>query len=620
MTVAVGTASGSAAQREVDRARALVALHEVLAQPEGGATRLLQRAATEIAVLLEGAVALWVRQGDTVSLRAYDHPDPQLAARMRELFEGLQHRLSPRVGEAVRLGREVHVTPEELPVVAATLEPVYAQFLAECGKDAGLVVLPLMAADDNLGALAVTCAGRRALLGDDEVSFLRQVAGVVALSLANARLHEDVAAAERRARAVAREDELTGLLNRRGFLDLLRERLRDDAGARIVAVIDMDGFKLVNDGFGHTAGDVVLTSVAARLCGALPPATPVARIGGDEFAVLLEAEDGLACDRLVEDCVRAMSGPVTVVGLSVPLTVSVGTVVPDDDAEAALHQADLAMYRAKRRGATVAAYDPTLDDPATRQLKEVMALRRSIAGGDLVVHYQPVVSVGPGPVRVEALVRRRIGGRLHPPAGWLEMAARAGLMPELTEAVLAQVVDQLSRWWGSGLEVECAVNIPAPVLTTEIVNGLLARLDAAGLPRRALSVEVTEGDLVGDRAKEALTRCAEAHIAVAVDDFGTGWSALSYLVDLPLRTLKIDRVFVDGIDLDVRRAAIVRAVVEVAHQLGMRVVAEGVETAAVADTVIELGADALQGFYYARPSGPDELEPLLREGLVAARS
>ena len=613
-------APGSSSWDEVTRARALVALHEALGEVEQEGYRVLEVAARHIAALLDGATALWSREGQSVSLRAYSHPDPAVVADMDALFGGLEHPLSPALGEALAAGHEIRLTAAEVAQVAPTLNEAYQRFLLGREGGAGLVMVPLMSRGEQVGSVGITRDGGKDPLDEQDLQYLRQVARVVALALANARLLDDVALAQRRAVALAREDELTGLLNRRGFLDLLRTRLATPGRARLVAVLDMDGFKLVNDGFGHTAGDVVLTSVAARLCSALPMTTPVARIGGDEFAVFVEADDEEQCARRVEACVQAVSGAITVVGLAVPLTVSVGTSVPTDDADQALHQADLAMYRAKRRGGVVAAYDAKLDDPATRQLKEVMALRRSIAGGDLVVHYQPVVPVGEGPARVEALVRRRVGDHLQAPNGWLDMADRAGLMPELTEEVLGQVVDQLAAWWASGLEVECAVNIPASVLTSEVVRDLLTRLDKAELPRRALSVEVTEGDLVGAQAKAALARCADAQIAVAVDDFGTGWSALSYLVDLPLRTLKIDRTFVDGIDLDSRRAAIVRAVVEVAHELGLRVVAEGVETAAVADTVIDLGADALQGYYYARPSGPVEVEALLRAGLVAARS
>ncbi|MFN2538740.1 MAG: EAL domain-containing protein, partial [Mycobacteriales bacterium] len=153
----------------------------------------------------------------------------------------------------------------------------------------------------------------------------------------------------------------------------------------------------------------------------------------------------------------------------------------------------------------------------------------------------------------------------------------------------------------------------------EQLRELLRLVDDAGLPRRALSVEITEGDLVGPQARAALSRCADADIGVAVDDFGSGWSSLAYLVDLPLRTLKLDRTIVDGVDVDHRRATVVRAVVDVAHDLGLRVVAEGVETQAVADVVIHLGADALQGFLYSKPAAPDDLSPFLRTGMVAAR-
>jgi EAL domain-containing protein (putative c-di-GMP-specific phosphodiesterase class I) len=218
-------------------------------------------------------------------------------------------------------------------------------------------------------------------------------------------------------------------------------------------------------------------------------------------------------------------------------------------------------------------------------------------------------------------VRRKVGDRLSPPAAWIDIANRAGLMPELTTNVVNQVVQQLVRWWDQGIEVECAVNVPAPVLAgPEAVRDLLAVVDAAGLPRRALSVEVTEEELVGAPARAALALCAEADIGVAVDDFGTGWSSLAYLVDLPLRSLKLDRSFVDGVHLDPRRATVVGAIVDVAHDLGLRVVAEGVETQEVADVVIDLGADALQGYLYSRPSPAEELEPLLRHGLVAAHA
>ncbi|MCU1594217.1 MAG: Diguanylate kinase [Frankiales bacterium] len=608
---------------EVRRARALVELHETLGEAQLDLEVLLERAAIQVADLLGNSAAIWALERGAITLRAFAQDDPVKRDLMVSLTDGVQHSLEDPLGIVIS-GREPLTKTREqvldwLPHLEAPYRAYYAAHMVE-----GLLVVPLWCRGEPLGALGVTRDEGGEPFTPDDVAFLQQVARVVALTLANAVLFDEAHEARRRTEAMSREDDLTGLLNRRGFLDDLRAHLEDPhrESSTLVAVLDMDGFRLVNDGFGHAAGDLVLAGIAARLCAALPPGTPVARIGADEFAILVEAlDDEMAAD-IVEQAVLECSGTLTVVGLSVPLRVSVGTVVPaSKDADEALLQADLAMTRAKRRGAMVAAYDPRLDDPATRRLRDVLTLRRVISAGELVVHYQPVVPVGRGPMRLEALVRRNVEGRLLPPNGWLQTAASAGLMPELTDSVLGKVVDQLERWWGAGLDIEVAVNVPAPVLAApEVVNAIVARLDKAGLPRRALSVEVTEGDLVGPQAKAALTRCHDADIGVAVDDFGTGWSALSYLVDLPLRTLKIDRSFVDGCDVDPRRACVVRAVVDIAHELDLSVIAEGVETRAVADAVIDLGADAIQGYLFARPSSAGDLDHLLRSGLVAVRS
>ncbi|MCW2670952.1 MAG: GGDEF-domain containing protein [Frankiales bacterium] len=602
---------------EVQRARALVELHETLGSAEDDLPGLMRAATSMSAALLGDACGLWSVEAGRVELRAFTYGEHdvldvvrQIGARCAEP-DGL-------VGRVVRDGEVAHVGRTDVPRLLSRVEERFHDSFAAFGLT-GLVLVPLRSRGRSLGALGVARRKGTSEFDETDVVFLSQVARVVSLTLANAQLLEETTQARRDATQLAREDQLTGLLNRRGFLEVLRETPVDRC--TLVAVLDMDGFRLVNDGFGHAAGDLVLSSLAARLCAALPPMTPVARIGGDEFAVLVQADDDAEAADIVEDAVRECTGTLQVVGLSVPVTVSVGTAVPEPGgADQVLQHADLAMSRAKRRGGMVAAYDPDLDDPATRRLRDVLDLRRAILGDGLAVLYQPVVPVGAGPLKVEALVRRRVGDQLSPPAAWLETADRAGLMPDLTANVLRQVVNQLVSWWGQGLQVECAVNVPAPVLAgPDLVSDLLRVLDDAGLPRRSLSVEVTEGDLVGPQARAALSRCAEADIGVAVDDFGTGWSALSYLVDLPLRTLKLDRSIVDGVDLDERRVTVVRAVVDVAHDLGLHVVAEGVETQDVADVVIDLGADSLQGYLYSRPTSPEQLGPLLRAGLVAAK-
>jgi diguanylate cyclase (GGDEF)-like protein len=582
-----------------------------------------------VATLFAGAAALYRCEDDHLRLAAFEHPDPGARRLMDLLCVGVSEPLRPVHKDLLRQdllqrevshgSRAVHLTGEVLTTFVAGLSPPYQDYVTARGA-AGLLVVPLHAGGRYLGALAVTRDGGGAAFEAADLPLLTRVARVVSLALAHVASLDGAAQAQRRAHALAHEDDVTGLLNRRGLLDVLRADPVPVGVDRYVAVFDIDGFGMVNDAFGHAAGDAVLDCVAARLCSAVSPATAVARVGGDEFAVLVEALSPHDAGERVRGIARVCSGPLQVLGLSVPMTLRAGLVRHEHDADRSLQHADLALGRAKRSGLDLALYDPELDNPVSQRLREVVALRRAIASGELVVEYQPVIAVGEGPLRVEALVRRRAGDVLIAPGEWLPTAHRAGLMPEVTESVVAQVVDQLARWWAGGLEVECAVNIPGPVLTPQVVATLMGRLDAMGLPRRALSVEITEGDLVGPSAREALFRCRDARIAVAVDDFGTGWSALSYLVDLPLSALKLDRTFVAGIGQDVRRAAVAGAVVSIAHELGLRVVAEGVETAEEADVVIDLGADAIQGFHYARPASAEAVTAILREGKVASHS
>jgi len=597
----------AAVRDPVARARALVALHERLGDAEDDLDSVLQEAVRSTAALLGDAAGLWSLDDVLVELRAFDVGGEDVRESVLALTIA---RIPPPGGVLDRVLRG---------------EPVLAPAAELLGSVPGwdlesVALVPLTSRGRCLGALGVARAAGAPEIDEEDLRYLRQLGRVVSLAFANARLLEEVERAHAQATMLAREDQLTGLLNRRGFLDVLRDTELERS--TIVAVLDMDGFRLVNDGFGHAVGDMVLTSLASRLCASLPPQTPIARIGGDEFAVLVQGDDDEELSAVVENAAVECTGTLQVVGLSVPVSVSVGTAVPvPGKADEVLQHADLAMSRAKAHGGFLAAYDPDLDDPATRRLREVLDLRRAILGDGLVVHYQPVVPVGAGPLRLEALVRRRVGDRLSPPGAWIDTANRAGLMPELTSNVVDQVVQQLVRWWGAGLEVECAVNVPAHVLAgPQAVRDLLSVVDAAGLPRRALSVEVTEEELVGAPARAALAMCAEADIAVAVDDFGTGWSSLAYLVDLPLRSLKLDRSFVEGVHRDPRRATVVGAIVDVAHDLGLRVVAEGVETQEVADVVIDLGADAIQGYLYSRPSAAEDLEPLLRDRLVALRA
>jgi diguanylate cyclase (GGDEF)-like protein len=601
------------------RAQALLALHEALIGAEDDRSALERLAATAVAGLLGDAAGVWRLDHDMLDLSAFTFGTDDITDFVRRATGGRCKPEDSAMRGVVLAGEVLRVGPEGVGAVCRRVEQDYQQSV-DLFEMTGLIAVPLESRGRCLGALAVARRTGSVPFEDEDVEFLQQLARVVSVTFANAQLLEEVAWRRRQADALVREDQLTGLLNRRGFVEVLRETALDRG--TVVAVIDMDGFRMVNDGFGHAVGDMVLASLAARLCASLPPMTPVARIGGDEFAVLVQASSNAEADEIVQNAVRECTGTFQVVGLSVPVTISVGTAVPvKGGADQALQHADLAMSRAKRRNSLIAAYDPALDDPATRRLRDVLDLRREIRGDGLVVHYQPVVPVAPGPLRVEALVRRKVGDTLALPGTWLDTAARSGLLPDLTSTVVRLVIAQLGLWWAEGLEVECAVNVPAMVLAgPDLVRDLLTVVDEAGLPRRALSVEVTEEDLVGPQARDALYRCADADIAVAVDDFGTGWSSLAYLVELPLRTVKLDRSIITGVDVDERRVTVVRAAIDVAHDLGLRVVAEGIETQAVADVVIDLGADALQGFLYSRPAAPEDLSSLLRAGPVATRA
>ena len=607
---------------QADHLRALLALHEVLGDADSSLEQVLERAVDGVARLVGDAAGLWLDGPTGVRMRAFDHCDPQARAYMARVVEAVSSYDDGLISRTMTAGQSVRTdaagVERLLPLMAPALREHYGLHRA-----AGMLLVPLTTRDRPIGVIGVTRDAGGQPFDDDDLTYLRQIAGVVSLAVGTAQLLEAAEDVQRRTTALAHEDELTGLLNRRGFLEVLRTGLLErPADATIVLVLDLDGFKHVNDGFGRAAGDQVLNSVARRVCDVVPSTVPVARLGGDQFALLVQEEDEETAAALVERVVQACTATVQVVGLSVPVTVSAGTAVPGEGGpDELLQRAHLAKYRAKRQlGSYVAMYDERLDAPATRRLRDVLSLRNSLRSGDLVVHYQPVVDVQGGPLRLEALARLRRADRLVPPEGFLRLADQAGLMPELTACVLDEVVAQLASWWRDGHRVECAVNVPATVLAQSgLVPGLVRRLELARLPRNALSVEVTESDLVGPGARAALTRCSEAGIAVAVDDFGTGWSSLAYLVELPLQALKIDRSFVEGVETDVRRAAVVRALVQCAHDLGLQVVAEGVETETTAQALVRLGVDALQGYRYGRPMSAQDLVPLLERRVVPPR-
>ncbi len=426
---------------------------------------------------------------------------------------------------------------------------------------------------------------------------------------------------------LSRTDELTGLPNRRAMNDRLSTELRHD-GPLGLLLLDLDGFKDINDTLGHTAGDSALQAIAARVQASADRRGLAVRLGGDEFAVLIGRDDPLELVELAHQLREVVHKPVRVDGLDVAIGASVGIAIRTaDTARPAdlLRQADIAMYQAKASGSGAQVYDAETDEFSRERLRIAEELRTGIESGQLEVWYQPKILTATGrPHGVEALVRWRHPTQgLIPPVAFLPAARRAGLMPSLTMAVLTTVVADLSRWRTTGLQLQAAVNVaPTELLAPKVMTELFTRVRASGLADKGLIIEVTEDSFLADpaRARDVIEEIRAEGLEVSIDDYGTGYSSLSYLRDLPVQELKIDRCFVAGILTNPRDRIIVKATHELARGLGLRTVAEGVEDAATVHALREIGIDVLQGYHFARPMPGHEVADWFERRLPARRS
>jgi diguanylate cyclase (GGDEF)-like protein len=428
------------------------------------------------------------------------------------------------------------------------------------------------------------------------------------------------------ARARAEEqlrDPLTGLPNRQWLLERTWTAL-DDAeriGARsALMLIDMDRFRSVNDTLGHLAGDRLLLQIADRLRLALPRGAEAARLGGDEFAVLLPIADSTtSATRAARALVAALGSPLDLDGLSLVLEASAGLAVfPDHamDAEGLLQRADVAMYQAKRDRTGVEVYESKRDSNTPDRLGLLGDLRRALDAGDVELHYQPKVKFDGQVAGLEALVRwvHPERGKV-PPDEFIAIAESSGLMPHLTEYVLETALGQVAKWQAQGLKVPVAVNVsPRDVHTPGFAGAVAARLARHGVPPGALQLEITEHVLLEDpqRAADTLAGLTGHGVKMSLDDFGTGYSSLVHLRRLPVSELKIDRSFVARLAIDTEDAEIVRCTVDLAHSLGLLVVAEGVEDDETWERLRDLGCDAVQGWLVAAAMPADETTSWLR--------
>ena len=428
---------------------------------------------------------------------------------------------------------------------------------------------------------------------------------------------------------LARHDSLTGLPNRTLFLDRVEQAVaRSRRAKRQIAVLflDLDGFKSVNDRFGHAAGDELLNTVAKRLLGCVREGDSVARLGGDEFAVLLEdaghLEDVQHLSRRLLDSLRSeivISGHDVVVGTSIGVALSAS----EDDAAALLRNADMAMYRAKALGKNrYFVYQPSLREEAIRRLELIEALRRGIAA-ELVVHYQPVVDLDTGRIKgMEALVRWQRGDVLVPPDAFIAAAEESGLIVEIGERVLAQVVaDAPILVAAAGHPLSLGVNMSAhqlrePAFLDQVRAAVLA------LGESQLVLEMTETVVVqeDEESGEALRLLKEAGALLAIDDFGVGFSSIGYLQHLPVGMIKIDRTFTRDIDSDSRAAALVEAILLMGSALDLLVVAEGIERRTQLARLSGSGCTIGQGFLFGRPQPLADAVDRLRDDRAVQHS
>jgi diguanylate cyclase (GGDEF)-like protein len=417
---------------------------------------------------------------------------------------------------------------------------------------------------------------------------------------------------------LARTDELTGLPNRRRFVTALasaQDEWRASGTYGAVMLLDLDGFKEINDTLGHQTGDELLKLVSNRLQDALPRQALLARLGGDEFGVILLNESDMPYALTVAAALRgSLEAPLEISGVRLRIDVSVGiAIAPDHGATTSdlLRHADVAMYRAKRSRSGAVIFDPAIDTIDGDRLGLAEELREAAEHGQLVLHYQPKIDLESNTcVELEALVRwqhPRLG--LLGAAEFLPLAERTGLIIEISEYVLREAIRQVAEWRANNLDVSVAINVnAAQIENLELVEMLRALITEFRLEPSSVILEITEEVLVKDptAARTVINAMDQYGVRVAIDDFGTGYSSLSYLQHLPVHELKLDRTFVadlgsDDVEASTRARAVAKSVIDLARSLGMTSSAEGVERREQLAVLSSIGCDSAQGFLFAPP-------------------
>jgi diguanylate cyclase (GGDEF)-like protein len=426
-------------------------------------------------------------------------------------------------------------------------------------------------------------------------------------------------AADREHQALS--DALTGLPNRTMFNDLVQRTILGAQRKKkqvAVMLMDLDRFKEVNDTLGHHNGDLLLQRIAQRLQGVLRDGETIARLGGDEFAILIpDVADRQACVHVAKRLLKTLEEPVVVGGLALQCEGSIGIALYPEhgkQVEAIMRAADVAMYVTKEQRSGHEFYDAALHEHRhdAGRLALIGELRRAMDEAELVLHYQPKVDLQTGKVKgVEALARWNHPERgLLSPDEFIPLAERSNLLRPMTVYLLDTALRQCNAWRAAGLDVSVAVNLSMQnLLDLRLPNDIARLLTSWRLPPGSLELEITESTIMSDhrRAMSILTRLNKMGVTLSIDDFGTGYSSLAYLQELPVSAVKIDKSFVMTMDTDPGNATIVQSTIDLGHNLGLKVIAEGVETERCYGDLARMGCDYAQGFFLSKPLSPQKM-------------